>query len=128
MSGTNAGKSFNTYPLMNGELIPSDYFLIDNKLRNFFENTVAINFNHRWMATTTFVALIIFSIYLKFFKKIKNQNLGSFLILLFVTFQFFLGVLTLITNVKIVFASLHQINSILLLSSMLYTYHSIKKS
>ena len=55
MAGTHAGQSFNTYPLMNGRIIPEDYFLPDLGILNIFENTIAINFNHRWLGTFTFI-------------------------------------------------------------------------
>ena len=127
MAGSNAGQSFNTYPFMNGKLFPDDYFLIDNFFRNFFENTISINFNHRWIATICFLAVIFLAIYLKFIKKVTNKNFEIFQIIFFVFVQFILGILTLLTNVKIYFASLHQINSILLLCSLIYMYYSIKK-
>ena len=127
MAGSNAGQSFNTYPLMNGQLIPDDYFILDNNLRNLFENTIAINFNHRWLATLTFILLIFFAIYLKIKKNILDKDLPIKLIIFFASLQFLLGIVTLLTNVQISFASMHQMNSILLLISLLYTYYSIKK-
>ena len=127
MAGSHAGKSFNSYPLMNGRFFPEDYFLDGNIFKNFFENTVAINFNHRWIATISFISIISLTSYLKFIKKIKNKNYEILFIILFVNIQFFLGILTLLTNVKIHYASLHQINSMLLLGSLIYIYYSIKK-
>ena len=127
MAGSNAGQSFNTYPLMNGKLFPEGYFVNDNIFKNFFENTVAINFNHRWIAAISFISIILFCSYIKFIKKIKNKNLEIFLIIFFLLTQFILGILTLLSNVKIYFASLHQINSMLLLASIIYIYYSIKK-
>ena len=112
---------------MNGKLFPDDYFLIDSIARNFFENTVAINFNHRWIATLCFLAIILLTTYLKFIKNIKNKNFEFFLVIFFVLIQFILGILTLLSNVKIYLASMHQINSILLLGSLIYVYYSIKK-
>ena len=127
MAGTNSGQSFNTYPLMNGNLIPDDYFLISNSIRNLFENTVAINFNHRWLSTFTFLSIISFAIYVIISKEVTNQNFSIFLITFFAFLQFFLGIFTLLSNVKIWYASMHQINSVLLLTAILYTYYSIEK-
>ena len=127
MAGSHAGKSFNSYPLMNNRFFPEDYFLDGNIFKNFFENTVAINFNHRWIATISFITIISLAGYLKFIKRIKNKNYEIFIIILLVTIQFLLGILTLLTNVKIYYASLHQINSMLLLGSLIYIYYSIKK-
>ena len=127
MAGTNAGQSFNTYPLMNDKLIPDDYFMEGYGIINFFENTIAINFNHRWIATLTFVIIIILTLYLKYVSKLNKINLGLLLIFVLAILQFTLGILTLLTNVKIVLASFHQLNSTLLLTSVLFTYYLIKK-
>ena len=54
MAGTNSGQSFNTFPLMNGKIIPDDYIIDDLGIYNIFENTVAINFNHRWLSIFVF--------------------------------------------------------------------------
>ena len=123
MAGTDAGKSFNTFPLMSNKLIPEGYFLLDNKFLNFFENTIAINFNHRWLASLTFIYIFSTIFYLLFFSKYKKNKLSLILVLLFVSLQFFLGILTLIYNVPISLASLHQTNSTLLLTFMLYAFH-----
>ena len=55
MAGTDAGQSFNTFPLMNGKIFPDDYFLENLGIFNLFENIIAINFNHRWLASITFL-------------------------------------------------------------------------
>lgn len=127
MAGTHAGKSFNSFPLMNGYFIPEDYFIQDYGFRNFFENTVAINFNHRWLASLTFILIIMLSFYIKISKKFLKQNYLILLVSFFATLQFLLGIFTLISNVNISLASMHQVNSVLLLTSLLLTYHSIKK-
>lgn len=127
MAGSHAGQSFNTYPLMNGYIFPDDYFLEDFGLKNLFENTVAINFNHRWLSTFTFVFILTVIIYMFISNKFKNYNTKILLIFFFAILQFFLGILTLLTNVKIYYASLHQINSMLLLSTILIMYYAIKK-
>jgi len=127
MAGSDAGKSFNTYPLMNGSFIPDGYFLESYGFRNFFENTIAINFNHRWLATFTFISIVCFTIYLFSEKNYNKYNFKIKIILFFSCMQFVLGILTLLTNVKVYLASLHQVNSLLLLASLIYMYHSVKK-
>ena len=74
MAGTHAGQSFNTYPLMNGKIIPDDYYLRDLGLLNMFENTVAINFNHRWVATITFLNIFIFCVKLSIFIFVSTNS------------------------------------------------------
>ncbi|MDC2992524.1 COX15/CtaA family protein, partial [Pelagibacteraceae bacterium] len=74
MAGTNSGQSFNTFPLMNGKLIPDDYFLEDLGISNLFENTVAINFNHRWISIFSFFYIIYICIK---FIKFDNKNVSN---------------------------------------------------
>ena len=126
MAGTGAGQSFNTFPLMNGEIFPNDYFLNENKLLNLFENTVAINFNHRWLASLTFIFTLSFIIYLLFFTIKKHHTLSLYIVIFFISIQFFLGILTLLNNVPISLASMHQTNSVLLLASVFFAYHKYK--
>ncbi len=126
MAGTNSGQSFNTFPLMNGKIIPDDYHMESYGFYNIFENTVAINFNHRWISI--FVFFYITFVCIKFIK-FDNRNISSalvYLILFFLTLQVVLGIVTLLSNVYLPLASMHQTNSILLLSTLLISYHQYK--
>ena len=126
MAGTNSGQSFNTFPLMNGKIIPDDYIIDDLGIYNIFENTVAINFNHRWLSIFVFFYIVFVCFR---FIKFDNKNVSSilvYLVLFFLTLQVVLGIITLLSNVYLPVASLHQTNSILLLSTLLISYHQIK--
>ena len=126
MAGTNSGQSFNTFPLMNGKIIPDDYIIDDLGIYNIFENTVAINFNHRWLSI--FVFFYILFVCFRFIK-FDNKNVSNilvYLVLFFLTLQVILGIITLLSNVYLPVASLHQTNSILLLSTLIISYHQIK--
>ena len=126
MAGSHAGQSFNTYPLMNGKIIPEDIFLKELGLLNPFENIITINFNHRWLATLTFIYIFSLFSYLIFNKFIKLSNIIIFIVLFVLSFQFLLGIMTLLSNVAIEYAILHQTNSIILLSVLLLTYYKSK--
>ena len=125
MAGTDAGKSFNTFPLMNEKFLPDDYYLDYLGWKNSFENIVAINFNHRWLAIFTFIFIFILIIYLVNDKKEKYHNYSLNLVLLTLSLQILLGIITLIYEVPIILASLHQTNAILLLASMLFAYNRL---
>ena len=126
MAGSHAGQSFNTYPLMNGKIIPDDIYLQELGLFNIFENTVTINFNHRWIATITFIYTFSFFSYLIFNKAINLSNLIIISVLLILILQFLLGILALLSNVAVHYGSLHQTNSIALLSILLIAYFKSK--
>ena len=126
MAGSDAGKSFNTYPLMNGKLFPDDYFLEGLGILNLFENTIAINFNHRWLGTISFIYIFSLFVILIFKQSTAEHKIYFFIVLLILSIQFFLGIITLLSNVKISFASMHQTNSIILFAFLLLCYHKIK--
>ena len=111
---------------MNEKIIPDDYFLPDLGIFNFFENVIAINFNHRWLGSITFLFIFSFIIY----SILNKNNFVSIKLLLLsliiLTFQFLLGILTLLSNVNINYASMHQTNSVLLLATLLIIYHQYK--
>ncbi len=126
MAGTNSGQSFNTFPLMNGKIFPEDYHLRELGIYNIFENTVAINFNHRWLSIFVFFYIVFICFKFIKFNNEKISKIFVYLILFFLTLQVILGILTLLSNVYLPFASIHQTNSILLLSSLLISYHQFK--
>ena len=128
MAGSQAGQSFNTYPLMNGKIIPDDIYLADLGIFNAFENVVTINFNHRWFGTLTFIYTFSLFNYLIFNKFIKLSNKIIVLVLVVLTFQFLLGIMALLSNVAIEYGSLHQTNSIVLLTVLFIAYFQSKLS
>ena len=83
MAGTNSGQSFNTFPLMNGKIIPDDYVIDDLGIYNIFENTVAINFNHRWLS------IFVFFYILFVFFRLLNLIIKTFQVLLSIWFYSF---------------------------------------
>ena len=52
VAGLDAGLSYNTWPLMDGKVIPGDLFVIEPAWRNFFENPKTVQFVHRLGAYT----------------------------------------------------------------------------
>ena len=55
VSGIDAGKSYNEWPLMDNNFLPKDIFYLDPKYLNFFENPATVQFNHRMMGYFLFV-------------------------------------------------------------------------
>jgi len=111
---------------MNGKIIPDDIYISELGILNLFENTVTINFNHRWIATITFIYTFSFFFYLIFNKIINLSNHIIIAVLLILTLQFLLGIMALLSNVAIHYGSLHQTNSIALLSILLVAYFKSK--
>jgi hypothetical protein len=47
VAGIRAGKAYNTFPLMNGHVLPPESFIIDPWYLNFFNNMALVQFDHR---------------------------------------------------------------------------------
>lgn len=58
VAGLDAGLSYNTWPLMDGLIIPGDMLILEPVWRNFFENPKTVQFVHRIGAYTVFVVAI----------------------------------------------------------------------
>ena len=52
MAGIDAGHAYNTFPLMDGRIIPEEYWAVGG-WQNAFENTAAVQLHHRALALTT---------------------------------------------------------------------------
>jgi heme a synthase len=123
VSGLDAGKIYQTWPLMNGNYFPSDDFL--NNLFN-FKDPSFVQFIHRNIAYVIFGLSIYTGVFIYKKKITELYNLYLFFIF-FIAMQILLGILVLYSNVNIYFASLHQISSIFLIVSSLFLYYrSIK--
>tara|TARA_Y100000590_G_scaffold459830_1_gene617819 strand:+ start:1 stop:975 length:975 start_codon:yes stop_codon:yes gene_type:complete len=125
VSGTDAGKSFNTFPLMDGKFIPEGYLIGESLILNFFENTIAIQFNHRWLAVFTFFWIVIISIYISLNNKSSKIRISCYVAIILSSLQILVGILTLINNVPIYLASIHQANATLLYISILFSIFTL---
>ena len=117
VAGLKAGFIHNTYPTMSGEWFPSAFFALEPEWTNFFENPVAVQFLHRWIAVILLIVAV--SLALRFRKEKWSKALAHSLGL-----QFFLGVMTLIFNVPLVLAVLHQLGAAAFLMSLVFTHRS----
>ena len=112
VAGTDAGLSHNTWPLMDGALIPDGLGAMQPWWRNIFENVMTIQFNHRMMAYA--IALLVLAqtvLALRF--PLGGVRLTALLLLAAVAAQVALGVATLLMQVQIHVALAHQAGAIL---------------
>ena len=122
VSGLDAGRIYQTWPLMNNAYFPSDVNFNNYKEFLNLNDSSVVQFLHRNIAYLIFFVLIIMGF------NIKNQNKKNLykpyiFLVFFVFIQIILGVLTLITNLNIATASLHQISSIFLIFFTLNFYY-----
>ena len=117
VSGLDAGKIYQTWPLMNQAYFPDDSLIKDLFSLKAFEIPSVIQFIHRNIA----YLIILFFIYISFIVY-KNSDLKHFrkniiLIFIILSIQIILGILTVLSGAEILFASMHQVGSIFLITS-----------
>ena len=114
LSGLDGGLIYNSWPDMNGSFFPNDVSYGDLITTQLFNNPSIIQFLHR----STAYLLLFFIIILNFIYFKKQYDFKYVLFFdVAILFQIFLGIITLISGVEITYASLHQLGSILVLSS-----------
>ena len=119
VSGMDAGTIYNTWPLMGASYFPDDSKMIEFLNISVFDNPSIVQFLHRNLAYLIMIVYIFLLISIfKETNKIFRKPVLIIGISLFL--QVVLGVLTILSGVKIIYASLHQINSILIILSTLY--------
>ncbi len=126
VSGLDAGKIYQTWPLMGYTYFPDDINFY--KINNFFnfEQHSIVQFYHRNLAYLIMIYILILSFYIykkKFLKLYKHVNY----LLVIMLVQIILGVFTLITGLNIFLASAHQISSVLLVFSSINLYYYFTK-
>ena len=122
VSGLDAGKIYQTWPMMGDKYFPNDLYL--NKLAVLlnFDNHSLVQFYHRNLG----YLIVLYALSLLFYIYTKNYiNLFKpAKILVFVLFiQVSLGIFTLVSGLNIYLASLHQITGVLLVLSALNLYY-----
>ncbi len=126
VAGTHAGFAYNTFPLMNGQLIPSGLFELSPGWLNLFENIATIQFNHRLLATLLFVFIPVLWLFLRNSSQRSPVRSGAHLLLAALVLQITLGISTLLLIVPVTLAAAHQAGAILLFSASVFVSHQLR--
>ena len=119
VSGMDAGKIYNSWPLMGNSFFPDDNNLINLFKVSAFSDPSLVQFIHRNLA------YLISFFYLYIFFKVRRNKITSLykpvnILGFFIILQVVLGIFTLLYGAQIIIASMHQISSIFLVSSCIY--------
>ena len=119
VSGMDAGKIYNSWPLMGNSFFPNDNSISNLFKLSAFSDPSLVQFIHRKLA----YLIGLFYLYLLFYiyKNKKSDLYKSVNILgFFIILQIVLGIFTLLYGAEILIASMHQISSIFLVASCIY--------
>jgi cytochrome c oxidase assembly protein subunit 15 len=127
VAGTRAGLTYNTFPLMDGRLIPEGYAQLRPFISNWFENIAAVQFDHRLLAVAT--AIVISLVWAAGWRSVLPRPVRTALhgLLAVGLLQVALGIATLVLVVPIPLAAAHQAGAVLLLTAAINFRHTMCK-
>jgi len=131
VAGLHAGLTFNTWPLMDGGLVPNGMFAMSPWYLNIFENVATVQFNHRLLAYVVFV-LSLYHVARVLGRKLEDERMmhgqGSAVVLLLLIFaQSALGIFTLLFQVPISLALLHQAGALAVFAAALHHFFIVTR-
>jgi heme a synthase len=118
VAGLRAGYAYNTWPLIDGAFVPdaARLFFLEPPWRNFFENILTVQFDHRMLAYVIFFGALLHAFDVERSVKIGALRIGAFALFAAVTLQLALGIMTLLWAVPIALALAHQAAAMLVLT------------
>ncbi len=122
VAGLDAGRAYNTFPLMDGRLVPEAMFDLEPWVINFVDNAAAVQFSHRVVAIVLVVAVLL--LWRRTMRATgAPRRLGGWLAAAALA-QAGLGVATLLTGVEIWIAATHQAGAMVVFTLALGTAHA----
>ena len=117
VSGLDAGKIYQSWPLMNDNYFPNDSKFIDLFSLKVFEQASLVQFTHRNLAYLIFFIFLIIS-YLTIYGNRHIYIKKAVLLVMFaLVVQITLGIFTILSGAHIILSSVHQIGSIFLIAA-----------
>jgi len=118
VAGLHAGLIYNTWPLIDGSLVPSPSSLLFDQpaWRNFFENPLTVQFDHR-MVAYALVAVAMLHL-ADVFRTTESRRLrtGAVLLAVAICAQATIGIITLLAAAPLALAMLHQAMALVVLT------------
>ncbi|MGE4219087.1 MAG: COX15/CtaA family protein [Alphaproteobacteria bacterium] len=122
VAGMDAGMTYNTWPLMDGQVVPPGYLDLDPFWLNAFENVAAVQFHHRMLAYTTVAAVLLFWMHAV---RRGAASLPVHLLAAMAVSQMLLGIATLLMAVPVGLGVLHQAGAVALFCLAVWTLRTV---
>lgn len=124
-AGLNAGYMYNTFPLMNGEWLPQNAWSLQPVALNLVENPGTVQWMHRIVGTL--LVILVVGLWWKTRRSGGHEllTLKARMLLGMILTQYVIGILTVITQVEIVTAVVHQAAAVVIWFLWLWYYHEL---
>jgi cytochrome c oxidase assembly protein subunit 15 len=126
VAGIRAGKAYNTFPLMNGYVLPPESFIIEPWYLNFFNNMAMVQFDHRLGAWLLAFLVLWFCWKIRSAAVSDRARRVASLLLVALAMQITLGIATLLLAVPVSLGAAHQGGSMVVFGVLLWLNHELR--
>jgi len=127
VAGIRAGFAYNTFPLMNGRIVPAEILMLDPAWTNFFWNMATVQFDHRLLALVVVVfALVLWRVLRTTPDMPARAVTGGDALVAMLALQIVLGIATLLYVVPVPLAALHQAGALATVGLALNVAHTLR--
>jgi len=128
VAGIRAGFAYNTFPLMNGYVVPPEIMLLSPWYMNFVNNMATVQFDHRLLAWMLLALVPLWWWRVRAMAAIPvRARRAAHLLLAMLLIQVTLGIATLLLVVPLPLAALHQSGAVLLFAAALNAAHALRR-
>jgi cytochrome c oxidase assembly protein subunit 15 len=125
VAGLDAGMIYNTFPLMEGRIVPPDYGAMAPWWRDWFENRATVQFHHRVLGIATLLGVLACVPWMAGHAAARR---AAVILALLALLQVALGIATLLLVVPVPLAALHQAGAMALLTAALWLRFRLRRS
>jgi cytochrome c oxidase assembly protein subunit 15 len=115
VAGLDAGMGYNTWPLMDGQWIPRGLLIMQPAWRNFFENAMTVQFDHRMLAYLVAITAAFYAW--------RVRSPAALAMIAAVLAQIVLGIWTLLAQVPLGLGLMHQGGAMIVFATAVWTLH-----
>ena len=126
VAGIHAGRVFNSWPLMDGEIVPDGIGDLSPWYLNLFENAATVQFDHRMLAYVILIWVGVQFFVVRQTPELIDRPVGVRLFALLVLLQIGLGIAVLFTHVSIHVALTHQAVAIITFAAGIYHLRQLR--
>jgi len=127
VAGIRAGFAYNTFPLMNGAIVPREILMLEPAWKNFFWNMATVQFDHRLFALLLVLLVPVLWWKLRHAPDLpRRATVGGNALLAMLMAQLGLGIATLLYVVPLPLAALHQAGAVLVFALAIHVLHALR--
>lgn len=126
VAGMDAGLAYNTWPAMDGALVPSGLMVLSPQWLNFFENAKTVQFDHRMIAYGLWALALLQALWVSRASVVGILKTQAWLLFAAVTAQALLGILTLLWAVPLDVALSHQFGALIVLGVAIWYWRTLE--